>query len=123
MVNQGGAVLGLMNITDVVNDEAKHKGALVLLEGELGDDLVHVLGLGGGNLALEELGEVSEGADGVHIRLREGEVVKRGACLIQVRQVDVMPVGLESIALALDVVSEGSALSEGMACLLYQGRE
>ena len=122
-VDQSGAVLRLVNITDVVDDHAEDERALVGLVGELGNNLSHVVGLGGGDLSLEELGVVGESSNGVHVWLSEGEIVKSGAWLIQVGQVDVMPVGLEGVALTLDVVSKGSALSEWVLVLRHQGWE
>ena len=50
----------------------------------------------------------------------EVEVVKGGACLVEVGRVDIVPAALEGVALALDVVGEGSALSEWVVLLLYK---
>ncbi len=79
---------------------------------------MRVGGLGGGNLALQEFGERNEGLDDVDLGPVELEVLQGGIGLVQVWRVDEVPVGLEGVALTLDVVGEGSALTEGVLVLL-----
>ena len=109
---------GLRYVANVVDQEAKDKGALISLVGEVRSDLVRVGRLGSTALAFHELSEGFESPNGVNIRLGEGEIVERSAILVQVGQVDEVPVGLEAVALTLDVVSESGALRERVILLL-----
>ena len=120
-VDEGGRVEGLNDVSGVVDDETEGEGALVILVRELGGDLGEVVGVSSRDSALEESGKVGEGLDNVDGRLNEREVVEGGACLIKVWLVGVMPVGLEGVTLALDVVSEGSALGEWVVVLSHEG--
>lgn len=121
-VDLGGGVEGLVNIADVVDDHAQGERALVRLVRKVGRDLLSVCGLRGADLTLEELSEGREGLNDVDIRLREVKVVESGAWLVEVRLVDVVPVRLERVALALDVISESGALSEWVVFLLAKRR-
>jgi len=56
------------------------------------------------------------------IGLDKAKVIKSSAWLVEVRLVDEVPVALEGVALALNVVSKGGALSEGVLTLLAQIR-
>ena len=103
-----------------MNNETKGERALVTLVGEVRGNLVRVRRLRSAGFALQECREGSECADSVHVWLREAEVVKCGAFLVQVWQVDEVPVGLEAVALTLDVIGEGGALSEWMILLLNE---
>lgn len=106
-----------MHVADVVDDHAESEGALVGLVRELAGDLAGVSGLRGADLALKELGEGIESLDDINIRLAETEVIKSGAWLVEVGLVDEVPVALEGVALALDVIGEGGALGEGVVAL------
>ena len=121
-VDAGGRVEGLVHVADVMDDQAEGEGALVTLIGEPVSNLACVGGLGGADLTLEELGVGIESLSDVLIGLSEAEIIKRGAWLIEVGLVDVMPVSLEGVALSLDVISKGSALSEGVVALLDEAR-
>ena len=113
---------GLVHIANVVDQHAEDEGALVGLVGELVGDLTDIVGLRGGNLALHELGEVGDCADNVVIRLREVEVVNRRAWLVEIGQVDEVPVALEAVSFGLNVVGKSSALGERVIVLFDQVR-
>lgn len=119
-VDECGRVQGLVHITDVVNDHSEGKGALVGLVAEFVSNLLGVGGLRGADLVLQELGVGVKGLDDISIRLGEAEVIEGSALLIKVGLVDVMPVALEGVSLALDVVGKGGALSEGVVLLLNE---
>ena len=113
-----------------MDEHAQGERALVSLKGKLGSDLRKVGRLRSGDFILEEFCEVSHGTDDISSGLYEAEVREGGACLVEVGQVDVVPVRLERVALAFDVVGEGSAFSEWVAALrhkrglvLFKGRQ
>ena len=72
-----------------------------------------------GNVEWQEEGsQVGKSIDDVHItHLEVGEVCD-STSISQVRLINEMPVALSAVALAFDVVSEGSALSERVASLV-----
>jgi len=91
-VDEGRSMEGLVNITNIVDDEAEGERFLVLLDGEgLGDLLVVgaflvVAGVG------EPADEVAEGVDVVLlVHLELGEVLNCLAILINIRLVDKVP--------------------------------
>lgn len=91
-VDEGRSMEGLVNITNIVDDEAEGERFLVLLDGEgLGDLLVVgaflvVAGVG------EPADEVAEGVDVVLlVHLELGEVLNCLAILIDIRLVDKVP--------------------------------
>ena len=55
VVDEGGGVEWLMNITKVVDDQADGHRLLIFLIGELIGDLRSIVGLRGADLSLEEL--------------------------------------------------------------------
>ena len=107
-----------MDVADVVNDHTEGERSLILLVGELISNLLSVGGLRGGDLALQELGVGIKSVDNVLLWIGEGEVVERGVGLVQVGHVDEVPVSLEGVALALNVVGESGALREWVVLLL-----
>lgn len=56
--------------------------------------------------------------DNVLLRISEGKVVEGGVVLVQVGRVDEVPIRLEGVALALDVVGESGALREWVVLFL-----
>ena len=60
----------------------------------------------------ESLNDVSRG-------LRETEVIKSSARLVEVRLVDEVPACLPSHSFTFDIVSKGCALSEGVIFLVF----
>mmetsp|Transcript_14374 Transcript_14374/g.17151 ORF Transcript_14374/g.17151 Transcript_14374/m.17151 type:complete len:283 (+) Transcript_14374:303-1151(+) len=111
------SVEGLVNIANVVNDEAESEGNLVFLVIEALLDLVDV-GVAGHVLALEEVSEGLKGVKHVSLAHLEVGVVLDGATVSDGRLVDEVPVALPGVALALDVVTEGGALGEGVLAIL-----
>jgi len=107
-----------MQVANVVDDHSEGEGPLVLLIRELLSDLACVGRLGGGDLTLKESPEGNQGFNNVDIGPVEGEVAQTGVWLVQVRRVDEVPVGLEGVALALDVVGKGGAFTEGVIALV-----
>ena len=56
--------------------------------------------------------------DNVLLRISEGKVGEGGVVLVQVGRVDEVPIRLEGVALALDVVGESGALREWVVLFL-----
>lgn len=105
-------MLGLVHITNVVDEQAKAEGALVGLVWQTLCDGCEIGRLASANFPFEEGSHVNHSADDVGVRLLEVEVLKGRALLVEVRQVDVVPVALERVALPLNVVGKSGALSE-----------
>jgi len=116
-VDLSDSVEGLMEVTYEVDDKTEGERLLVGHFGEIGGDLGNV-GAGGHIFTLEESGEVSQSVQNVSRGLHKEGVILNGATVRQVGLVDEMPAALEGVALALDVVGEGSALSEGVVQLV-----
>lgn len=57
--------------------------------------------------------------DILFVRLEVGEVLNRGAWLVQVGLVDEVPRALEATERPLDIVGEGGALGEGVIHLVF----
>ena len=106
-----------MDVTDVVDHQAKGKGLLVVLVIELFLDLVDV-GAFGDFFTLEEGSEIAKSAKHVRLGHLEVGVVADVLALGEDGLVDEVPVALEGVTLALDVVSEGGALGEGVVILI-----
>jgi hypothetical protein len=122
-VDLGHGVEGLMDVANVVDDQSQGEGLLVGRIAELVSDSLQVGGVLDFGGSLKEANQVSEGADDVNVWHDEvGEVLSRGAILIEVGDVDEVPLGLEGVALALDVVGERSALGEGVVFLVFGQR-
>ena len=113
-------MLWLMDITNVVHNHTKYERALIGVFRQNVGHLSTVERVSSCDLALQELGEVGESADYILIWLREVKVVKRGAWLIKIGQVDEVPVALENETHSFDMVCERSALSEGMISFLHE---
>lgn len=113
IINLRGGVQGLVDVTDVVDDETEGKRALVLLIGKAVLNLRDI-GTVGNVFAFEEGSQVGKGinhVDVTHLKVRIGGGV---TAVVVVGLVDKVPVALEFVALALDVVGKGCALSERM---------
>ena len=120
VVDEGGGVEWLMNITKVVDDQADGHRLLIFLIGELISDLRSIVGLRGADLSLEELREVSQSLHYILV-VREfelREVIGSGTFFVIIRCIDEMPWRLETVAFALDIISPGGALSEGVVALI-----
>jgi len=115
-VNFRDGVKGLMNITNVVDDQAESERSGISLDWEVLDDLlVVVAGLVVSTTVWEPLGQVSEGWNNfVHVGL-EGEVRER-TTLIKVGLVNEVPSRLEAVS-AFDVIGKSCSLSEGVFIL------
>lgn len=113
-----------MHITNIVDYETESKGDLILIITEPFLDLVDVNAISRNIFALQEGGDVSHGSDGVcGGRVLEVGVVFLGSTIREVWLIDKVPVTLSRVALALDVISEDSSLSEWMQILiLSKGR-
>ena len=107
-----------MDVTDVVNDHTEGERSLIFIVGELISNLLSVCGLRGSDLALQELSVGIQSMDNVLLRIGEGKVVEGGVVLVQVGRVDEVPIRLEGVALALDVVGESGALREWVVLFL-----
>ena len=108
----------LMDVTDVVNDHTEGERSLIFIVGELISNLLSVCSLRGGDFALQELSVGIQSMDNVLLRISEGKVVEGGVVLVQVGRVDEVPIRLEGVALALDVVGESGALREWVVLFL-----
>lgn len=116
IVDLSRGVEWLVQVADVVNDEAEGEGPLIGLLGEAVRNLLDI-GASFRALTLQERCEVGKGAKHVRIGLLEVIVIKV-TTFIQVRLIDEVPVALPAVAHALDVVGESGALSEGMVALV-----
>ena len=122
-IDFGGGVERLMKIANVVDDETESEGLLVVLVAE---PLLDLFDVGRGaryGITLQEGSEIGECVHDIDIGRLKAEVIERGVWLVQIRLINEVPVALCGVALALDVISEGSALGEGVrAFILRQGR-
>ena len=105
-----------MQVTDVVDDEAKGKGPLIALITETLLDFANVVA-SSGVLTLKECGQICQSAK--NIVFGHGEVVVRNVTpLRQVWLGNEVPVALPAVALTLNVVCKSGALSERMVTLV-----
>lgn len=113
-VNFGNSVEGLMDVTNVVDNQAESDGASIGLIGEVMLDLLVVVAvLVSGAVVGEPCGEVLESVKDFILIFNEGEVGK-AATLVEVGLVNEVPSSLERVALSLDIVSESGALGDGV---------
>ena len=88
---------------------------MVIIVAEMIGNLLSVGRIRGTDLIPEEFGQVIQSIDDVDIRRVEvREVIDRGALFVEVGLVNEVPIALERIALALDVIGKSSTLSEWM---------
>ena len=119
-IDFGCGVEWLMKVADVVDQEAESEGLLVVLVAE---PLLDLFDIGGGarhGITLQEGSEIGECVHDIDIGRLKAEVIERGVWLVKIRLIDEVPVALCGVALALDVVSEGSALSEGVRAFILR---
>ena len=118
VVDLGGGVQRLVDVTDVVDDETESERLSVLGVGvkvKNGNDVVRVLGAWD---VLEVVGESSESLNDVGGGHHVLGVAGDGVTLTEVRLVNEMPVRLPGEAKSLDVVGERGALGEGVVLLV-----
>ena len=106
-----------MHITDVVDEHTKGEGAGIGLSWELLSDSLDVGRVLTVDLAFHVGSHVGHGLDNVDVRHGEVEVIESGALLVQVGEVDEVPVALEGVTLTLDGVGKSGALCEGVVVL------
>jgi hypothetical protein len=115
IVDLGGSMERLVNVSNVVDDQAESERLLVFLIAEGISDLLVV----GGRLVVtsvhQEVGQSRESLHNVSGLDFEVRVVRDRATIIQVRSVDEVPLRLPAVALAFDVVGKGGALREWVA--------
>ena len=108
-----------MNITCIVDHQAKGKGLLVTLVFE---PLLHLGNVGrraGHRLTLQEGSQFRQCIDNVDIAHLEVWIISNcRASLIQVGLIDEVPVTLRAIALAFDIVGKSGTLSERVLVLI-----
>lgn len=105
-----------MEIANVMDDHTQREWPAIGITGEVLGHLGVVVGrLVSRAVITNPVGQVLKSSDDIISRLFEGEVGK-AATLIKVRLVDEVPSALETVG-ALNVISESSTLSEGVAGL------
>jgi len=119
VVDLGRGVKRLVNVTDVVDDEAEGERLSVIGVGVSCKDRSDVARFLGAGDVLEVVGESSEGLNDVSGGHHVLGVAGSGVALAEVRLVNEMPVSLPGVALTLDVVSKGGALGEGVVLLAF----
>lgn len=116
--NLGGSVEGLVDIASVVDNQAESERSGVLLIREVVlNSLVVVAILVGATRIGEPFSEAGQSVNDVLSGLIEGHRTIRVVGLVLE-----VPWGLEAVALAFDVVSEGSALSHWVVTLILGKR-
>lgn len=121
VVDSGGSVERLMDISNIVEEESHGGGELDILGlafVSVGLDLLVLVGGLVVTIVVEPVDNGRHGLGGVVVLHLEVEVADLGAWLIEVWSVDVMPVGLVRATHVLDVVSEDSALNEWIVLLV-----
>lgn len=121
-VDESNRMEWLVNITNVVNDHAQNKRLLIISVRELLGNLGHVFAVFNRDFTLEEGSQVSKSTNDIVVWHLEVWVVRSITTFIVVWKVDEVPVLLERIALSLDVICKGSALSEWMVSFVFGER-
>lgn len=124
-VDSGSGMQWLVDISDIVDEEAESVG-LALLFRQGGEFLLHgrvderalVVGSGAG----QPVDDVGDGLLDVVLLEHEARIVTDGATLVEIRGVHEVPAGLPGAAAGLDLVGEGRALSEGVVALQVSHR-
>ena len=114
IIDLSSIVKRLMDVTNVVDDQAESKGSLIFFIREPILNLLIVLIVVSDfrSLASNNLLASCQSVDNIG-RLWPSEfIVIEGAALIKVRLIDVVPVALGGVTLTLDIICEGSTLSE-----------
>jgi hypothetical protein len=112
-------VEGLMDITNVVDNHTESERSCIGINGEALGDLLPIVGrLVFFTGALEPLGQVGEGTNNIVLGHLVIGVVVKGVTVDSVGLIDEVPIGLKTVN-GLNVVSESSALREGVVDLAF----
>jgi hypothetical protein len=108
-----------MDVTNVMDDHAESERSSIGIHGEALRDLLIVVG---GQViftwALEPLGQIGEGTNDIVFGHLVKGVLVHGVTVDNEGLIDEVPIGLEIVD-RLDIVSEGSALREGVINLAF----
>lgn len=118
VVNLSNSMKWLVDVTSVVNDEAEGERALVFLIFKAVLDLRDICAARN-IFILQESRQIGESLHNIHVRHFKLRIVGGITTVGEIRLINEVPLALEAVALALDVIGKVCALSERVVLLIF----